>query len=72
MGLPAEAALAENRALLLSPVAPDTGVNKQRAIWCNQFVVKNAKEIWLGHIRPGGSLESILKATPGQFPTNLP
>lgn len=33
---------------------------------------KNAKEIWLGHIRPGGSLESILKATPGQFPTNLP
>ena len=68
----AAAALAENRALLLSPVAPDTGVNKQRAIWCNQFVVKNAKEIWLGHIRPGGSLESILKATPGQFPTNLP
>ena len=33
---------------------------------------KNAKEIWLGHIRPGGSLESILKATPGQSPTNLP
>lgn len=33
---------------------------------------KNAKEIWLGHIRPGGSLESILKATPGQIPTNLP
>ena len=55
-------ALAGGHALLISPVAPNTGVNKQRAIWCNQFIAKNAAEIWLGHIRPGGSLESILKA----------
>jgi len=48
-------------ALLLSPVAPNTGVNKQRANWCNQFVVRNAEEIWVGHVRSGGSLESILK-----------
>jgi len=55
-------------ALLISPVAPGTGVNKQRANWCNQFIAKNAREIWVGHIRPGGSLESILK-TCGDRPT---
>jgi len=55
------AARAAGLALLLSPVAPNTGVNKQRANRCNQFVAKNAEEIWVGHIRPGGSLEAILK-----------
>jgi len=55
------AALANGQALLLSPVAPGTGVNKQRANWCNQFIVRNAEEIWAGHIRAGGSLEAILK-----------
>ena len=49
--------------LLISPVAPETGINKQRANWCNQFIVKNADEIWVGHIRPGGSLEAILKGS---------
>lgn len=57
----ASEALTSGRALLISPVAPLTGVNKQRANWCNQFIAKNANEIWAGHIRPGGSLESILK-----------
>lgn len=51
------------QALLISPVAPETGINKQRANWCNQFIVKNADEIWVGHIRPGGSLEAILKGS---------
>jgi len=59
-------ARAEGRALLISPVERDTGVNKQRANWCNQFIAKNAADIWIGHIRPGGSLEAILKATLGR------
>lgn len=49
-------------ALLLSPVESGTGINKQRAIWCNEYVVRRAKEVWCGYIKPGGTLESILKA----------
>jgi len=59
-----EQARAEGRALLISPVDRDTGINKQRANWCNQFIVQNAAEIWVGHIRPGGSLETILRSPP--------
>ena len=55
------AAVEAGEALLLSPVAPGTGVNKQRAVWCNEYVVKRAKQIWCGDIKPGGTLESILK-----------
>lgn len=55
------AAVESGAALLLSPVAPGTGVNKQRAVWCNEYVVKRAKQIWCGEIKPGGTLESILK-----------
>lgn len=51
------------RALLLSPVETGTGVNKQRAIWCNEYVVRRAKRIWCGSITPGGALKSILKGT---------
>ena len=49
------------RMLLLSPVESGTGVNKQRAIWCNEYVIRRAKKIWCGTITPGGTLESILK-----------
>ena len=51
------------RMLLLSPVESGTGVNKQRAIWCNEYVIRRAKKIWCGTITPGGTLESILKGT---------
>lgn len=47
-------------AFVCSPVPSKTGVNKQRAIWCNQYVLKQAKTIWAGTIRPGGSLETLL------------
>ncbi|NLB69126.1 MAG: hypothetical protein GX804_05520 [Lentisphaerae bacterium] len=50
----------EGRALLLSPVPAGTGVNKQRAIWCNRYVLDHAGEIWHGYIRPGGTLETLL------------
>jgi len=49
------------RMLLLSPVESGTGVNKQRAIWCNEYVIRRATKVWCGTITPGGTLESILK-----------
>lgn len=66
-GIPAvlPSAIAESvdagRMLLLSPVESGTGVNKQRAIWCNEYVIRRAKKVWCGAITPGGTLESILK-----------
>lgn len=56
----------EGWAFVCSPVASRTGVNKQRAIWCNQYVIKQAESVWVGSIRPGGSLETILKAIKGK------
>ena len=69
-GIPAEEelprdlklALNENRALLLSPVETSTGLNKQRANWCNEYVLRNATEVWAGPLRPGGSLEALTNA----------
>lgn len=57
-------ACAEGRALLLSPSPPGTGVNKQRAIWCNRYVLDHAASIWHGTIRPGGTLETLLRSLP--------
>lgn len=50
----------EGWAFVCSPVPSKTGVNKQRAIWCNQYVLQQAKTIWSGTIRSGGSLETLL------------
>ena len=50
------------RALLLSPVECGTGVNKQRAVWCNEYVIKRAARVWCGYISSGGTLHSILRA----------
>ncbi|MGI5868735.1 MAG: transposase [Kiritimatiellia bacterium] len=66
-------ACADGRVLLLSPSPSGTGVNKQRAVWCNRYVLDHASCIWHGHIRPGGSLETLLRtrtrhASPGQRP----
>lgn len=49
-----------------SPVPSRTGVNKQRAIWCNQYVIKQAASVWVGTIRSGGSLETLLNAIKGR------
>ena len=49
------------RMLLLSPVETGTGINKQRAIWCNEYVIRKAAKVWCGTITPGGTLESLLK-----------
>ena len=52
-------------ALLLSPVESGTGVNKQRARWCNEYLIRRAQKVWCGYIKPGGTLESILKGIGG-------
>jgi len=50
------------KALLISPVPTGAGINKQRAVWCNEYVLKNAAEVWVGAITPGHTLESLVKA----------
>ena len=56
----------EGWGFVCSPVPAGTGVNKQRAIWCNQYVIKQAAVVWVGSIRPGGSLETLLTAIKGK------
>ena len=56
------AACAAGNALLISPVPSGTGINKQRAVWCNEYVLKNAAEVWAGAITPGHTLDSLGKA----------
>ena len=48
--------------LLISPVPSGTGLNKQRAMRCNEYVLKQATEVWAGSITPGGSIASLVKA----------
>ncbi len=54
-------ACADGWALVLSPAETGTGVNKQRSIWCNRYVLDHAERIVCGHIRPGGTLETLLQ-----------
>jgi len=63
VSLPREiaASVESGRALLLSPAESGTGVNKQRAVWCNEYVIRRSATVWCGMIKPGGTLESILK-----------
>ena len=56
----------EGWAFVCSPVPSRTGVNKQRAIWCNQYVIKQAESVWVGSIRSGGSLETLLTTIKGK------
>lgn len=52
----------EGWGLVISPVPSGTGLNKQRAIWCNRYVLKVAKIIYTGTITTGGTLDTLLKA----------
>ena len=62
--LPARVKVAceEGWGLVISPVASGTGLNKQRAIWCNRWVLKVAERIYVGTIKKGGTLDTILSA----------
>ena len=67
-GIPAERELApalavairEGWALAVSPQAPGSRLNKKIATWCNEFLLKNAEEIWAGDISPNGMLAQML------------
>lgn len=69
-GIPAEtelapglaAAIREGRALAISPQARGSRLNKKIATWCNEFLLKNAEEIWCGDISPNGMLSQMLRA----------
>ena len=56
------AACEAGKALLISPVPYGTGINKQRAVWCNEYVLRIAAEVWAGAITPGRTLDSLVKA----------
>ena len=55
-------ALIENRLLFLSPQPSDSRLNKKVATWCNEYVLRQASEIWVGDITPSGMLDSMLTA----------
>ena len=58
--VPVKAACDEGWGLVISPVASGTGLNKQRAIWCNRWVLKVAERIYVGTIKKGGTLDTLL------------
>ncbi len=53
-------ALIENRLLFLSPQPSGSRLNKKVATWCNEYVLRQASEIWVGDITPSGMLDSML------------
>ena len=54
------AAICEGWALAISPQAPGSRLNKKVATWCNECLLKNADEIWVGHLSPNGMLTQML------------
>ena len=54
------AAIREGWALAVSPQAPGSRLNKKIATWCNEFLLKNAEEIWVGDLSPNGMLNQML------------
>jgi len=58
---PVKTACEEGWGLVISPVATGTGLNKQRAIWCNRWVLKVAERVYVGTIKAGGTLDTLLK-----------
>lgn len=50
----------EERALLISPQPTGSRLNKKVATWCNEYVLRQAGEIWVGDISPNGMLSAML------------
>lgn len=55
-------ALQENRLLFISPQPSGSRLNKQVATWCNEYVLRQASEIWVGDITTNGMLATMLTA----------
>ncbi|MCQ2390194.1 MAG: transposase [Kiritimatiellae bacterium] len=53
-------AIQEGWALAVSPQAPGSRLNKKVATWCNEFLLKNAAEIWVGDLSANGMLRQML------------
>ena len=53
-------AMAENRLLLISPQPGGSLLNKKVATWCNEYVLRQAGEIWVGDIAPNGMLSALI------------
>ena len=53
-------ALAEGRLLFISPQPSGSQLNKKVATWCNEYVLRQAGEIWVGDIAPNGTLASLI------------
>ena len=53
-------ALEEKRLLFISPQPSGSKLNKKVATWCNEYVLRQAGEIWVGDISPNGMLASLI------------
>lgn len=54
-------ALEEKRLLFISPQANGSPLNKKVATWCNEYVLRQAAEIWVGDISPNGMLATLIE-----------
>ena len=54
-------ALAKKRLLLISPQPGGSVLNKKVATWCNEYVLRQAGEIWVGDIAPNGTLAVLIE-----------
>lgn len=54
------AACREGRALLISPQPGGSRLNKKVATWCNEYVLRHAREIWVGDLSPNGMLQTVI------------
>lgn len=55
-------ALAEKRLLMISPQPGGSQLNKKVATWCNEYVLRQAEEIWVGDIAPNGMLSALIES----------
>ena len=55
-------ALAEHRLLFISPQPSGSKLNKKVATWCNEYLLRQAQEIWVGDITPNGMLDVLINA----------
>ena len=54
-------ALEEKRVLFISPQPCGSLLNKKVATWCNEYVLRQAAEIWVGDIIPNGMLAMLIE-----------
>ncbi len=59
-------ALEEKRLLFVSPQANGSRLNKKVATWCNEYVLRQAAEIWVGDISPNGMLAMMIEGLTGR------